>query len=105
MSQTALDHGKESASYKTTIPLKIAREDAAAAIQEITYQIAEQVYTEMCTAKGFDPTKSDPYKFLKLSSPYTRDINGNCYCFTVEYSSSVTEYADNAPEWDFEIDV
>lgn len=105
MSQTPSNHGCENETYTTTIPLEITREVAKAAIEEIAYQIAEQVYAKMCNAKGFDPTKSDPYKFCKLVNDPTRDINGNCYCFTLECSSSVIEYIDNTPEWDIEVDV
>lgn len=52
MMSTTLLGGKESANYKTTIPLKFADEDAEAAILEITHQVAEQVYEQWCDTIG-----------------------------------------------------
>lgn len=106
MSITPLGKGKESANYKTTIPLKVADEDAEAAIEEITHQIAEQVYAQWCDATGKHFAKEDPWSWFRYAPhSMTLDINGDCYCFTAEYPSNVTEYVRNAPEWNIEIEV
>lgn len=106
MMSTTLLGGKESANYKTTIPLKFADEDAEAAILEITHQIAEQVYEQWCDTIGKHFAKEDPWSWFKcVKHSITRDINGDCYCFTAEYPCNVMEYVRNAPEWDIEVEV
>lgn len=50
--------------------------------------------------------KEDPWSWFRYAPhSMTLDINGDCYCFTAEYPSNVTEYVRNAPEWNIEIEV
>lgn len=104
MSQTPTERGWEIGNYRTTITLEVSREDAKAAIKQIVDQLAAQIYEELCADKGYNVDASDPYDFFRLLSP-TRDIDGNRYCFSVEYSGSVIDYVGNREKMDIAADV
>lgn len=103
MSQTPNKWG-ECGNYSTTITLEVSREDAKAIIDQIVTQLAEQFNEQLCADNGYNIAVSDPCKVFRLVSP-TRDVKGNRYCFSAEYTVDVKDYVDSLAEADIEADV
>ena len=103
--QTLLDHLTRYKPEDITVTLRREQNNAH---DRNAIQIVAAVRNKGTAVIGYIKhfAKEDPWSWFKcVKHSITRDINGDCYCFTAEYPCNVMEYVRNAPEWDIEVEV